>query len=167
MSQSKKLSPSKMLKSPTGALRDRKGKFPFSWIPYEILEAIASVLYKSSEEGGGKYPKHNWKKCAEHSVPMDSLLRHSFKRCRGEMTDEESKLPHSWHMLVNAAFLVYYEQYAPELNDLEKPPKLKPGVKNENQTSYDKQANSNRKSKRKFSPTPKGAKRSRGKKGSI
>lgn len=120
-----------MNESPTGALRDSKGKLPFSWIPYEVLEAIAAVLYKSSEEGGGKYPKDNWKKCAEHSVPMDSLLRHSFKRCRGEMNDVESGLPHSWHMLVNAAFLVYYEQYAPELDNLNKPPKAKPGDTNE------------------------------------
>jgi hypothetical protein len=115
-----------MVESSTGALRDKKGKFPFSWVPYEVVEAIAAVLYKSSVEGGGKYPNHNWKKCAEHSVPMDSLLRHSFKRCRGEMVDSESGLPHSWHMLVNAAFLVYYEQYAPELNDLNEPPKPQP-----------------------------------------
>jgi len=115
-----------MNESPTGALRDSKGKLPFSWVPYEIIEAMAAVLYKSSVAGGGKYPDHNWKKCAEHSVPMDSLLRHSFKRCRGEMTDNESGLPHSWHMLVNAAFLVYYEQYAPELNNLLPPPKPKP-----------------------------------------
>lgn len=122
MNQTKK----SMVESPTGALRDNTGKLPFSWIPYEVIEAMAAVLYRSSVKGGGKYPDHNWKKCAEHSVPMDSLLRHSFKRCRGEMIDSESGLPHSWHMLVNAAFLVYYEQYAPEMNDLKEPPKPKP-----------------------------------------
>ena len=57
--------PKNMHESSTGALRDRKGKLPFSWVPYEVLEAIAAVLYKSSEEGGGKYPKHNWKKCIQ------------------------------------------------------------------------------------------------------
>ena len=118
-----------MTASQTGALRENKGKLPFSWIPYEVIEAMAAVLYKSSVSGGGKYPNHNWKKCAEHSVPMDSLLRHSFKRANGEMIDDGPKgsgLPHSWHMLVNAAFLVYYEQYAPELNDMTGPPKPKP-----------------------------------------
>jgi hypothetical protein len=120
-----------MYASPTGALRDRAGKLPFSWIPYEVIEAVAAVLYKSSEAGGGKYPKDNWKKGAEHSVPMDSLLRHSFKRSRGEMNDNESGLPHSWHMLTNAAFLVYYEHYAPELNDLTPPPKGKPNEQKE------------------------------------
>lgn len=125
-----KKSPPKMNQSPTGALRDSKGKLPFSWIPYEVLEAIASVLWNSSEDGGGKYPRHNWKKGAEHSTPMNSLLRHSFKRSRGEMNDKESGLPHSWHMLTNAAFLVYYEHYAPELNDLTPAPKRKKGKKN-------------------------------------
>lgn len=107
-----------MTASKTGAMRDNKGKLPFSLVPYEVVEAIAAVLYYSSTEGGGKYPKNNWKKGAEHSIPMDSLLRHSLKRCRGEMKDEDSGLNHSWHMLVNAAFLVYYEQHHPEMNDL-------------------------------------------------
>lgn len=115
-----------MNQSKTGAMRDNKGKLPFSWVPYEVIEAMAAVLWHSSVDGGGKYERHNWKKCAEHSVPMNSLLRHSFKRSRGELKDEESGLPHSWHMLINAAFLVYYEHYAPELDDLTPPPKKRP-----------------------------------------
>ncbi len=102
----------------TGSLRDNKGKMPFSEVPLEAMEAIATVLYKSSKEGGGKYPRRNWKKGNKHSVPMDSLLRHAAKRAGGEMKDAESGLPHSWHMLINAVFLVFYEKHFPALNDL-------------------------------------------------
>lgn len=104
--------------SPTGALRDNKGKAPLSWVPFEVLKAIATVLYRNSTTGGGKYPKHNWKKGAEYSVPMDSLLRHAFRRADGEKTDPDDGLPHSWKILCNAAFLVYYEARYPHLDDL-------------------------------------------------
>lgn len=141
-----------MTKSKTGAMRDNKGKLPFSWVPYEVLEAMSSVLWHSSKEGGGKYEKHNWQKGAEHSVPMNSLLRHSFKRNRGEMKDSESGLPHSWHILTNAAFLVYYEAYNSELNDL---------IKESNEKTTD------RKTKRKLSRSKKSKKTCRRKKSRI
>lgn len=99
----------------TGALRDNKGKPPFSDVPYELLEAVASVLYKSSVEGGGKYPRNNWRKGAAHNVPLDSLLRHALKLAAGETHDAETGLPHSWHVACNAAFLVFYEKHFPEL----------------------------------------------------
>ena len=124
-----------MTLSSNGAQRDNKKKLPFSWVPYEVIEAITAVLFKASKVGGGQYDKHNWKKGAEHSVPMDCLLRHAFKRAGGKMNDDcpedcpgfgqdscqkHSRLPHSWHMLVNAAFLVYYEANYPDLNDMKK-----------------------------------------------
>jgi len=107
-----------MTASPTGALRDNKGKAPLSWIPFIVLKAISMVLYRNSDLSGGKYPKGNWKKGAQYSVPMDSLLRHAFKRADGEKIDPDDGLPHSWKILCNAAFLVYYEDKYPELDDL-------------------------------------------------
>jgi hypothetical protein len=104
--------------SPTGAARDNKGKAPLSLVPVEAMEAIALVLHKSSIPGGGKYPRNNWRKGAEYSVPLDSLLRHAFKLAGGEKYDTESGLPHSWHIICNAAFLVYYEKHYPQYNDL-------------------------------------------------
>jgi hypothetical protein len=107
-----------MTASPTGALRDNKGKAPLSWVPFIVMKAISMVLYRNSEPGGGKYPKHNWKKGAQYSVPMDSLLRHAMRRADGEKIDPDDGLPHSWKILCNAAFLVYYEDKYPELDDL-------------------------------------------------
>lgn len=114
MSEQKK----EMNASVTGALRDNKGKLPLSWVPLCILEAIASVLYRNSVSGGGKYPDHNWQKGAPYSVPMDSLLRHAFKRAKGELVDPDDGLPHTWKILTNAAFLVFYEKMYPTLDDL-------------------------------------------------
>jgi hypothetical protein len=108
----------RMTASSTGALRDNKGKAPLSWVPFEVVKAIALVLWKNSIPGGGKYPKSNWKKGAPYSVPMDSLLRHAFKRADGEKVDPDDGLPHSWKILCNAAFLVYYEAKYPQLDDL-------------------------------------------------
>lgn len=107
-----------MVAAETGSLRDNAGKMPFSEVPLEAMEAIATVLFKSSKDGGGKYPRRNWRKGNKHSVPMDSLLRHAAKRCNGELNDAESGMPHSWHILINAVFLVFYEKRHPELNDL-------------------------------------------------
>lgn len=114
-----------MNKSTNGALRDNKGKLPLSWVPLCVLEAIAAVLWKNSIPGGGKYPKNNWQRGAEHSTPMDSLLRHSFKRIGGEKIDPDDNLPHSWKILTNAAFLVFYEKFYPELDNFEALPKVK------------------------------------------
>lgn len=107
-----------MTQSPTGALRDNKGKAPLSWVPFEVVKAIAMVLWRNSIPGGGKYPMHNWKKGANYSTPMDSLLRHAYKRADGEKVDPDDGLPHSWKILCNAAFLVYYEAKYPQLDDL-------------------------------------------------
>jgi hypothetical protein len=104
--------------SPTGALRDNKGKLPVHWFPYEGVEATVTVLYRSSVEGGGKYPRHNWRKGAPLSVPLDSALRHIFKRLGGEKYDDETGLPHLWHALTNLVFAVYYEKHYPQLDDL-------------------------------------------------
>lgn len=107
-----------MTASPTGALRDNRGKLPLSWVPLIIVEAIAGVLFRNSKSGGGKYPDHNWTKGANHSTPLDSLLRHAFKRAQGEKIDPDDGLPHSWKILCNAAFLVFYEKHFPELNNI-------------------------------------------------
>lgn len=107
-----------MNKSPTGSLRDNKGKAPVHKVPLELDEAVSMVLFNSSIEGGGKYPDGNWKLGNKHSVPLASLIRHAKKLAGGEEYDPESGMPHSWHIACNAMFLVYYEKHYPELNDL-------------------------------------------------
>lgn len=109
-----------MTQSSTGALRDNKGKLPFSWLPFCLVEAWCRVLWRNSIPGGGKYPPHNWEKGAPYSVPMDSLLRHAFKRAAGEEVDPDDGLQHSWKIFVNAGFLVFYELFYPDMDDLKK-----------------------------------------------
>jgi hypothetical protein len=108
----------KMTISPTGALRENKGKPQFHQMPYEAVEATVTVLHRCSVEGGGRYPKSNWRKGAPLSVPLDSALRHIFKRLGGEKYDDETGLPHLWHALTNLVFAVYYEKHYPQLDDL-------------------------------------------------
>lgn len=119
--------PSTMTYSSTGAARDNKGKPKLSSVPFVVLEAIAGVLYRNSEEGGGKYPTDNWRKGAPHSVPLDSLIRHAFRLADGERIDPDDGLPHSWKILCNAAFLVFYQKYYPSMDDL----RIAPGTKEE------------------------------------
>jgi hypothetical protein len=108
----------KLTISPTGALRENKGKPQFHQMPYEAVEATVTVLHRCSVEGGGRYPKSNWRKGAPLSVPLDSALRHIFKRLGGEKYDDETGLPHLWHALTNLVFAVYYEKHYPQLDDL-------------------------------------------------
>lgn len=109
-----------MIASSTGSLRDNKGKLPIHWVPLCVIEAIAAVLWKNSKPGGGKYPEHNWQKGNKHSVPLDSLLRHAHKLADGEKIDPDDQLRHSWKILCNAAFLVFYEKFYPEMDDMPK-----------------------------------------------
>lgn len=110
--------PETMSVSPTGALRDNKGKFPLHWVPWIVWDFVAQVLWRNSVPGGGKYPVHNWKKGAWYSTPLDSMLRHAGKRANGEKIDPDDGLPHTWKILTNAVFLAYYEWRYPELDDL-------------------------------------------------
>lgn len=109
-----------MSASPTGALRANKGKLPVHWVPFCIIEALAAVLWRNSKSGGGKYEDHNWEKGDFYSVPMASLMRHSGRRNDGEVIDPDDGLPHSWKILCNAAFLVFYEKFYPEMDDLKR-----------------------------------------------
>lgn len=93
--------------SSRGGLRANKGKPRLSLVPIEAMEAIATVLYLSSTEGGGKYPMDNWKKLDNYQEMTDSALRHGHKAVASPgALDPESGLPHDWHALVNWAMIV-------------------------------------------------------------
>lgn len=92
------------LKKETG-LRYDDGKTPYDLIPPELLEGVGQVL----GYGARKYSKRNWELGMDWSRVFASLMRHAWKFWRGEKVDEETGLPHTWHMATNVAFLMAYE----------------------------------------------------------
>jgi hypothetical protein len=99
--------------SSEGSLRYNKGKLPMHLVPPSAIEALAAVL----EYGANKYEDRNWEKGAEYSVPYASLMRHLLAFWSGQDKDAESGLPHTYHILMNAAMLVQYEQMDKDLDD--------------------------------------------------
>lgn len=101
----------------TGGMRFNKNKARLSWVPASLDEAVAEVLYKSSEQGGGKYPKNNWQKGLIWTEVADSALRHLKAWVAGQDLDSESGLPHLAHIATNITFLLEYAKTHPELDD--------------------------------------------------
>lgn len=106
--------------SSTGSLRYNKGKPPMDLVPPKAIRAMAEVL----NYGMRKYSRRNWEKGANYSVPYASLMRHLLAFWEGEDRDPESNLPHTYHILMNAAMLVEYESMNKDFDD-------RPGAKNE------------------------------------
>lgn len=80
------------------------GKPKISLVPMEILNDIARVR----EYGIEKYhDPDNWKK-VDYRRYVDAMLRHSIQFAENpESLDEESGLPHLWHIACNVAFLCH------------------------------------------------------------
>lgn len=91
-----------------GGLRYSTGKLPLALVPPEAELAIAAVL----RHGAKKYAPRNWERGMAWSECIACLKRHLKKWEMGEHTDDESGLPHLWHLFTNAAFLVVYEARA-------------------------------------------------------
>lgn len=101
-----------MTVSPKGGLRDNKGKARLSRCPQELIEAVATIFWESSTDGGGKYPMNNWQDLTDFHEMLDSLLRHAYKMAAegpGAL-DPESGRPHSWHLATNIAMLIWHEK---------------------------------------------------------
>lgn len=102
----------------TGGLRDNKGKPRLALVPSELEEAVARVIWQSSDKAGGKYPLHNWRKGLPWSEVADSAIRHLKKFAQqGEDFDKESGLDHLDHAACNIAFLLWFRKNRPELDD--------------------------------------------------
>jgi hypothetical protein len=97
------------------------GKAQLHLVPPEFIEAVARVL----EFGAGKYGEWNWQKGLRLSRIYDSTLRHMLAWQKGEDLDPESKLPHVWHAACNTAFMTWFLQHKPELDDRQKNDKTK------------------------------------------
>jgi hypothetical protein len=85
--------------------KDDLSKLPVELVPVEAIEAIAKVM----DFGRKKYTENGWK-----SVPqayrryLGALLRHSYALLRGEVMDNDSGMPHIYHIACNAAFLCWF-----------------------------------------------------------
>ena len=81
------------------------GKLRPTLVPPSLMLAVAAVR----EYGCQKYKDpENWRK-VEPQRYRDALYRHWLAYLGGEKCDQESGLPHLWHMACNVAFLIELE----------------------------------------------------------
>ena len=86
-----------------------EGKAQLTLVPTAVIYAIARIrMY-----GNAKYPeggKDNWKK-VEPERYRDAMFRHLLAYLDDPYgVDDESGLPHLWHLACNAAFLCDLEK---------------------------------------------------------
>lgn len=83
------------------------GKPKLSLVPTEIINCIAKVRMFGVEK---YHDPDNWKK-VEKERYIDALYRHLLKYINdNNSVDEESGLPHLWHIACNVAFLCEMER---------------------------------------------------------
>lgn len=85
--------------------KDDKDKPRMDLIPPEALFALGEVL----SHGAKIYDERNWEKGMKWGRVFGALMRHAWKWARRETYDPDSGLPHTYHILACAAFLVAYE----------------------------------------------------------
>lgn len=90
-----------------------KGKAPLHMIPEIALEGMAHAF----DYGAKKYDRFNYRKGIDITRLTDSLRRHTLAYLKGEDNDPESGLPHTWHMLANAAMIEWTRVHHPNLDD--------------------------------------------------
>lgn len=87
-------------------MKSDAGKIRPTLVPTGIIRGIAAV------RGFGVKKYHdpdNWKQ-VEPQRYKDALYRHWLSYLSGKEKDEESGLPHLWHLVTNAAFLIELER---------------------------------------------------------
>ena len=77
------------------------GKSRLDLLPPKAVMALGEVM----TYGAAKYGADNWQG-VEPRRYIVALLRHLMAYMDGQEQDEESGLPHLWHVLTNAAFAV-------------------------------------------------------------
>lgn len=80
------------------------GKLRMDLIRPEVMVALASVL----QYGAEKYGDSDYLRGSPRDF-SSAMMRHYTSLMMGEIIDPESGMPHSWHVLTNAAILVSLE----------------------------------------------------------
>ena len=83
-----------------------QGKPCPSLVPVSLIEAVTAIRMYGSQKYGDS---ENWRK-VEPQRYRDALYRHWLAYLKGEKCDQESGLPHLWHLACNAAFLIEMEE---------------------------------------------------------
>lgn len=88
------------------------GKTQWSLLPLEAIEGIVKVL----EYGLEKYKtRDSWQSVVSGEIRyFDAMMRHIVAIQRGEELDQESGLPHIWHVATNAMFLCWFRNHRKE-----------------------------------------------------
>lgn len=75
-------------------------------VPPSLVLAVGRVL----TYGAVKYAPENWR-LVDNGIQRyrGALLRHLMAYLAGNLVDDESGLPHLWHVAANAAFLIELE----------------------------------------------------------
>ena len=79
-----------------------KGKIRPTLVPVSLIKAVAAVRGYGVEK---YHDPENWRE-VEIERYKDALYRHWLAYLGGEWLDQESGLPHLWHLACNAAFLI-------------------------------------------------------------
>ena len=84
------------------------GKLRYDLVPLDTVRAIASVL----TFGASKYTDNGWQSVENgYDRYKAAMVRHQVAvEIDGEWLDKESRLPHMWHFLTNAMFMVHFKQ---------------------------------------------------------
>lgn len=101
----------------TGATKFDSEKPMMQLFPLPVAESISKVL----TFGAQKYAAHGWKKLPDAvNRYQGALLRHLAALQAGEEFDEDSGLPHIWHVGANIVFLIHkYDRNREEfMNDI-------------------------------------------------
>ena len=89
-----------------------KGKLRPTLVPVSIIRAIAAIREYGVQkylDRDGKEKIENWRD-VEPQRYRDAAYRHWLAYLAGEKKDQESGLPHLWHLACNIAFLIELEK---------------------------------------------------------
>lgn len=100
------------IKSTLGVKHDEE-KPPLALLDPEFLEGVARVL----GFGAKKYAAHNWRHGINYSRLISASYRHLGAINKSEDIDEESGLPHAYHLGCCVMFLASMMKTRPDLDD--------------------------------------------------
>lgn len=82
-----------------------------SWLllPWNPMRDVVRVL----EYGARKYAPDNWKHVKPKERYIDAAFRHLIARAAGEISDDETGLPHAAHAVCCLLFLMWHDSQEP------------------------------------------------------